>query len=135
MSGKDSGSGKPGIRRSRLHDTSYSDLVVARTPGRLLFVAGQLAFDEDRRLIQAGVTEQTERCLDVIEGLLVSEGGDLGNIVKITTFLINLRDYPEFDAVRSARFRDHRPASSAVAVAGLLFDAKIEIEAIAFLPD
>lgn len=121
------------IERFRSHDTNYSDLVSVAGPGQLIFVAGQLAFDEDRNVISGGVTEQANRCLDIIEGLLAKRSAGLAEVVKITTYLTDLNSYPAFDDVRRQRFGDHRPASAAVGVAGLLFGALIEIEAVAFI--
>ncbi|HLT95671.1 MAG TPA: RidA family protein [Acidimicrobiia bacterium] len=121
------------IDRYRSHDTSYSDIVAVPGTGRFLFVAGQLAFDDDRRLIEGDVTAQAHRCLDIIETLLRRHSAGLADIVKITTYLVDLEDYPAFEQVRRERFGEHRPASAAVGVADLLFGASIEIEAIAFV--
>lgn len=124
------------IDRFRTDETSYSDYVAVGDPGRLVFVAGQLAFDEGRQLVDGDVTAQAHRCLDRIEDLLVQAGGrGLQDIMSITVYLLRLADYPAFDQVRSARFGDNRPANAAVQVAGLLFGAQIEIAAVAFLPE
>jgi 2-iminobutanoate/2-iminopropanoate deaminase len=123
------------VKRYRTHNTSYSDVVTVAGPGRLLFVAGQLAFDNDRKLINGDVTAQAHRCIDVIEGLLDVHSATLSDVVKITTYLVDLDDYPAFDRVRHERFGVDRPASAAIGVAGLLFGASIEIEAVAFVAD
>lgn len=124
------------IDRFRADDTSYSDFVTVSGAGQWVFVAGQLAFDTGRRLIEGDVAAQAHRCLDRIEDLLIRAGGrGLEDIVGITVYLLRLADYPAFDRVRSARFGDHRPASAAVEVAGLLFGAQIEVAAVAFLSE
>ncbi|MGH8913599.1 MAG: RidA family protein [Acidimicrobiia bacterium] len=123
------------IHRSRTGDTSYSDIVTVSGPGRWAHIAGQLAFDENRRIVGTDVATQTHRCLDRIESLLNDAGGDLSNVVSITVYLTELEHYPEFDRVRAERFPEHRPASAAVKVAGLLFGALIEVAAVAYLAE
>lgn len=122
------------VERTRTGDTSYSDVVTVTGPGRWVHVAGQLAFDENRRVIGVDVATQAHRCFDRIETLLQDVGGNLTNVVSITVYLTELEQYPDFDRVRAERFPEHRPASAAVKVAGLLFGALIEIAAIAFVP-
>lgn len=123
-----------GVARFRTDDTSYSDRVLVAGPGSWLYVAGQLAFDADRHLIEGDVSAQTHLCLDRISDLVVGAGGNgLEDVVSITVYLLRLEDYPAFNEVRSERFGDHRPASAAVQVNGLLFDALIEISAVAFV--
>ncbi|HVR80223.1 MAG TPA: RidA family protein [Acidimicrobiia bacterium] len=124
------------IDRLRTGETSYSDSVAVSGPGTWLHIAGQLAFDDDRRLIEGGVAAQAHRCLDRIDALVVEAGGSgLANVVAITVYLLSLEDYPAFNRVRAERFGEDRPASAAVQVAGLLFGGEIEIAAVAFVPD
>lgn len=121
------------IERHRTNETSYSDVVIVDGPGAWVHIAGQLAFDENRQVVGKDIGTQAHGCFDRIEHLLRQHGGDLSDVVGIRTYLVNLEDYPRFDQVRAARFGEHRPASAAFQVAGLLFGALIEIEAVAFL--
>lgn len=125
----------PSLNRLRTDDTSYSDLVSTRGPGVVVYVAGQLAFDDNRMVVGATLAEQAATCFDRIETLLELVGGSLSDVVRITTYVTDLDSYSEFDAIRAARFGEHRPASTLVGVEALLFGALIEIEAIAFIPD
>ena len=122
------------VDQTRTNETSYSDLVAVRGTGTWLYIAGQLAFDDSRRLIEGDVAAQTHRCLDLIHDLVVGAGGaGLSDVVAITVYLLRLEDYEAFDDVRAERFRENRPASAALKGAVLLFDAQIEISAVAFL--
>jgi len=122
------------VDRVRTSETSYSDMVTVSGPGTWVHIAGQLAFDDDRRIVGIDVATQARQCFDRIESLLRAVGGDLSNVVGITVYLTELEHYPDFDRVRAERFPDHPPASAAVRVAGLLFGGLIEISAIAFVP-
>ena len=123
-----------GLVRISTNDTSYSDLVLLSGSGSMVYVSGQLAFDENRQIVGDTLSDQAGICFDRIEALLAQVGGDLNNVVRITTYLTDLEAYPDFDNVRAARFGESRPASTAVGVASLLFGALVEIEAIALLP-
>jgi hypothetical protein len=50
---------------------------------------------------------------------------------QITTYLTALDDYADFAAVRARMFGDTLPASAAVAVAALLGDVLVEVQAVA----
>jgi 2-iminobutanoate/2-iminopropanoate deaminase len=124
------------VERHRTHDTSYSDWVSTAGQGRWIHIAGQLAFDHDRRILAGGVEAEAHGCLDRIDDLVVEAGGTgLADVVAITVYMVSLDDYPVFDRIRGDRFEADRPASAAVQVAGLLFGGQIEISAVAFVAD
>ena len=57
------------------------------------------------------------------------------DVIKITTFLTDISNYPGFSKVRSETFPDSPPASSTVVVAGLVRpEFLVEVEAIVHLP-
>src|SRR6516225_7217527 len=53
---------------------------------------------------------------------------------SIKTYLTDLGPYAVFSRIRGEFFPKDPPTSTAVQVAGLLLNAKIEIDAVAFLP-
>jgi len=113
---------------------SYSDAVAVSGPGRWIQVAGQVGMDADGK-VEGDLAAQTHATLDNVEKVLAKVGADLGDVVKIVVYLTSLDDYASFSAVRAERFGDVLPASAAVQVAGLLLDAEIEIEALAFVAE
>lgn len=124
------------VERYRTHDTSYSDWVSTADRGRWIYIAGQLAFDDGRKIVTGGVEAEAHRCLDRINDLVVDAGGaGLADVVAITVYMVSLDDYPVFDRIRTERFGADRPASAALQVAGLLFGGRIEISAVAFVVD
>ena len=77
-----------------------------------------------------------QRLLDKFEHILKENGGTLANVVKVTSFVTDLREAPAAGEVRMKRFAGAFPASTQVQVAALgTPDLKIEIDAIAILPD
>jgi 2-iminobutanoate/2-iminopropanoate deaminase len=103
----------------------YTPIVRA---GDWLVVSGQLGL-RDGELVNGGVPEQLEQALDNLAALLAGEGASLADVVKTTVFLRHMDDYDRMNETYVAAFGDHRPARSAVAVAGLPRGALVEVEA------
>jgi 2-iminobutanoate/2-iminopropanoate deaminase len=115
--------------------TSYSNVVSAAGPGRLLFVSGQLPVDAGGAPVAGGMGAQATACLRAVVEAVRAHGGDAGNVVRIESFLTDLEAYGEFAAARAEVFGDEPPASVAVGVDSLLAGALVEVSAIAYLPE
>jgi 2-iminobutanoate/2-iminopropanoate deaminase len=71
----------------------------------------------------------------VVQGSLIfTAGTTLASVVKTTVFLKDMGDFAAMNAVYATYFPSAPPARSAVEVARLPKDARVEIEAIAVLP-
>jgi 2-iminobutanoate/2-iminopropanoate deaminase len=112
-------------------------LPVRRVPlgssGELLFLSGVVCHDEDAR---GNIEIQTRRVFVRIAKILEEHGASLVNIVKTTTFLVDLADYDCFNRVRVETFMDCKepPASTAVGAGSLLgLGTRLEVEVVAFV--
>ena len=103
----------------------YTPIVRA---GEWLVVSGQLGL-VDGTVVPGGTAVQVRQALENLAGLLATEGAGLGDVVKTTVFLRHMDDYDAMNEVYVAAFGDHRPARSAIAVAGLPRGALVEVEA------
>ena len=102
--------------------------------GNMLFIAGSTA--GGTAAAPGDIASQTEAILDKFEYILKENGGSLENVVKVTSFVTDLREAPAAGEVRLKRFAGAFPVSTQVQVAALgTPDLKIEIDAIAILPD
>ena len=102
--------------------------------GNLLFICGNTARGTAAETGTAAA--QTEAILKKMQVILKGNGASLSNVVKITSFVTDLRESPEIGEVRRRYFEAGLPASTQVQVAALgTPDLKIGIEAIAVLPD
>ena len=102
--------------------------------GNLLFLCGNTA--RGTAAEKGSAAEQTEAILQKMQKILETDGATLSNVVKVTSFVTDLREAPEMGEVRRKYFAGAFPASTQVQVAALgTPDLKIEIEAIAVLPD
>ncbi|WP_430391692.1 RidA family protein [Dyella sp. 20L07] len=98
--------------------------------GALVFLSGQLAFDEEGN-IEGDVAQQTTRCLQRLERVLADVGLTPYQIVKCTIWLRHEEDFAAFNGAYAAYFGTHKPARSTV-ISGLAIPAaRVEIEAIA----
>jgi enamine deaminase RidA (YjgF/YER057c/UK114 family) len=82
------------------------------------------------------ITAQSWFVLDRLRSTVAAAGGTLDDVVKLTQYFCNLRDFPIYNEVRAKFFRDP-PASTVVRVVELLPtpDILLEVEAIAHIPN
>lgn len=90
-------------------------------------VSGQIGLADG--VLVDGVEAQLDQILSNLDALLASHGLRREQIAKTTVFLVDMADYPTMNERYAAWFGEHRPARSAVAVAGLPFGALVELEA------
>lgn len=106
----------------------YSPIVEA---GPWLVVSGQLGAG-DGVIVPGGTAAQTAQAISNLAGLLAKHGASLVDVVKTTVFMADIADFAVVNEAYVAAFGDHRPARSAVAVAGLPLGASVEVEAWAY---
>jgi 2-iminobutanoate/2-iminopropanoate deaminase len=111
----------------------YTDAVRA---GGLLFVSGIVPVDDQGTLVGEGdVVEQTRHVFRNMELVLRAAGCTFADVVKVTTFLLDVNDRATINPVRQEVFGDARPASTLVEVSALAVPgALLEIEAVAAIP-
>ena len=93
--------------------------------GQVPTVAGEV--------VPGGIVAQTEQVIENIKAVLALAGCGLEDVIKVTCWLEDPRDFTSFNAVFEKHFVDHPPARSTVE-SRLMVDAKIEIDAIAWKP-
>jgi enamine deaminase RidA (YjgF/YER057c/UK114 family) len=118
--------------------SGYSNGVLADA-GKLLFIAGQIASNENQKIVSNDFVEQFDKALENVIAVVKAAGGDSSNIVRLVIYVTSKNDYRERTSEVGERYRKHMgkhfPAMVLVQVAGLLDDAaKVEIEGMAVLP-
>lgn len=101
--------------------------------GDLLFVSGQAAISPEGRVVGAGDFDaQAEQVFRNLERVLEAGGSSLADVVKVTIFLTDMRNFPKIVELRGRWFTEPYPADTIVEVRSLaLPELEIEIEAIA----
>ncbi|EGF77450.1 hypothetical protein BATDEDRAFT_14021 [Batrachochytrium dendrobatidis JAM81] len=107
----------------------YSQAVVANG---FVFTAGQIPLiTETMTILDGDVQAQTRLVLTNLKNVLEAAGSSFDKIVKTTVFLKDMNDFVKMNEVYSEMMGDCRPARSAVEVARLPRDVKVEIECVA----
>ena len=103
--------------------------------GRLLYISGQVAWDTDGQIIGKGdIRAQARQVFLNLQHVLQAAGGDLSNLMKITTYITNIEDFPAVAEARAEIFRGELPASTLIVVKSLFHpDFLIEVEGVAAL--
>ena len=102
----------------------------------LVFVAGQVGWDVTETIVGPGFVEQFEQALRNCVAVVESAGGAPADIVRLTLYCTNKRDYLARlkDVGQSYRrvMGQHYPVMAAVEVSALMEDgAVVEVEATA----
>jgi len=116
----------------------YSNGVLTDTGGRLLFIAGQVAWNQQQQIVSDDIVEQFDQALANVLAVVSESGGNANQIARLIIYVTDKNDYrarmKEIGERYRARMGKHFPAMVLVEVAGLLEDgARIEIEGIAVL--
>ncbi|MDO4428893.1 MAG: Rid family detoxifying hydrolase [Atopobiaceae bacterium] len=103
------------------------------TAGRLVFASGQLPIsrEDNRRLVDGGIREQTERVIDIIEDILSEVDCTLSDVAQTTVYLASLDDMAAMNEVYARRFSTPTPAGAVVGVNELPLGALIEMDCVA----
>ena len=101
--------------------------------GRLLYIAGQVAWDAGGNIVGKGdVRAQARQVFENLRGVLQAAGGDLSSLMKITTYITRIENFPAVAEARSAVFQGELPASTLIVVKSLFHpDFLIEVEGVA----
>ena len=106
--------------------------------GDLIFLSGAIGAlpgVSPPTLAEGGVIPETRQTMDNLAAVLEAAGAGWGDVVKCTVFLADMADYATFNEVYLEYFPEDPPARSALAAAGLAFDARVEVECIAAVPE
>jgi 2-iminobutanoate/2-iminopropanoate deaminase len=104
--------------------------------GDLLFIAGQVArpLEGGKTLVGSNEYEQTKQIFSRIKCICEAAGGSLDDIVKMTIFMVNIKNNTEVWRARREFFSGDFPASTLVEVRSLAGpETLVEIETIAYL--
>ena len=123
--------GAPGV----FDPPGYSQAIKVTGAQTILFLAGQVAYDKDGGAAHPGdFKAQARQVFSSVKALVEAGGGTLANVVKITTYVTDVRYRPDFRTVREEFFGAKGPASTMVEVSALAHpDYLIEVEAIAVI--
>jgi len=108
--------------------------------GSLLFVAGQIGWDKERRIVSDDFADQFAQALENVLSVVREAGGSPENIARLLIFVTDKDEYASRLRDVGSAYRQlmgkHFPAMTLVEVSSLLERlAKVEIEALAIIPE
>ena len=104
--------------------------------GNLVFVAGQGPLDpETGEVVNGDIEEQTVRTLEDLKIVLEDAGTSLQNVLNVTVFLSDINDFNRMNKIYAHYFGPDFPARATVQAGRLWSDIKIEIQAVACMPE
>ena len=123
--------GAPGV----YDPPGYSQAIKVTGAQTILFLAGQVPYAPDGTVNHRGdFTAQARQVFGAVKALVEAGGGTLANVVKITTYVTDVRYRMDFRVVRDEFFGQRGSASTMVQVASLSHpDYMIEVEALAVI--
>jgi 2-iminobutanoate/2-iminopropanoate deaminase len=101
--------------------------------GDFIFVSGQVAKDENGNMCVGNIEEETRWTLESISRILKLDGADLADVVKVTVFLADARNFGRYNKVFSEYFPDGRVSRTTVEARAVI-ECKIEMDAVAYKP-
>ena len=116
----------------------YSNGFLVEDNGKLLFIAGQIAWNKDQQIVSDDFVEQFDRALANVISVVTEAGGNPTNITRLGIYVTNKAEYLERTQEVGERYRKqmgkHFPAMVLLEIKSLLDErAKVEIEGIAML--
>jgi 2-iminobutanoate/2-iminopropanoate deaminase len=101
--------------------------------GDFIFVSGQVAKDADGNMCHGNIEEETRWTLESIKRILALDGADLSDVVKVTVYLEDARNFGRYNRVFAEFFPDGRVSRTTVEARAVI-ECKIEMDAVAYKP-
>lgn len=101
--------------------------------GQLLYISGQVARDTSGNIVgQGDAGAQARHVFQNLRQVLQAAGGDLKDLMKITTYITKIEDFPAVAEARAEVFQGELPASTLIVVKSLFHpDFLLEVEGVA----
>lgn len=113
----------------------YAQAVVLRG-GDLMVCSGQVAFNAERDIVGRGdLRAQTRQAFENLKAIVAKAGASMEDIVHLTVYLTETREFPRLGEIARQYLRDPFPAMTLIGVKELAWpDLLVEIQAIVGVP-
>jgi len=109
----------------------YSQAIIYKD---MIYISGQGAVDPSTNQLTTGTIENEARlALENIKIIMESAGSSLDNILQVSVYLADIREYARFNDVYRDFFNDPMPARTCVEVKQLPFGLRIEIDTVGYI--
>jgi reactive intermediate/imine deaminase len=101
--------------------------------GDFIFVSGQVGKDAEGNMVDGTIEEETRATIEAIQRVLAEDGATLADVVRVTTYLEDTRDFGRYNKVFAEYFKDAVLARTTVEARAVI-NTKVEMDAIAYSP-
>ena len=101
--------------------------------GDFIFVSGQVSKDAEGNMLVGSIETETAGTIEAIQRLIAQEGATLDDVVRVTTYLEDPRDFGRYNAVFKRYFEGAVLARTTVEARAVI-TTRIEMEAIVYKP-
>lgn len=101
--------------------------------GDYIFVSGQVSKDASGNMLVGSIEVETAGTIEAIQRLIAEEGATLDDVVRVTTYLEDPRDFGRYNAVFKKYFEGAVLARTTVEARAVI-TTRIEMEAIVYKP-
>jgi enamine deaminase RidA (YjgF/YER057c/UK114 family) len=101
--------------------------------GDFIYVSGQVAKDADGNMSSGNIEEETRWTIEGIRRILKLDGADLEDVVKVTVYLADARNFGRYNKVFGEYFPEGRISRTTVEAKAVI-ECKIEMDAVAYKP-
>lgn len=99
--------------------------------GNTAYLSGQIPLDPaTMALVEGGIEAQVEQVFRNLSAVCEAAGGTLGDMVKLTVFLTDLKHFAIVNDIMSRHFSQPYPARAAIGVSALPRDAMVEMDGV-----
>jgi 2-iminobutanoate/2-iminopropanoate deaminase len=111
-------------------------LAVLQGDGQIVHLKGQVSLDEGGQIIGAGdMRVQVRKVLENIRAVLASMGGEMGDVISLLQFVIDIERFMRAGDIRKEYFALPYPVTTTVEVRRLYHpDLLVEITGVAEIP-
>ena len=97
----------------------------------LVFVSGQIPLvPASMEMVSGGIEAQITQVFENLSAVCSAAGGSLNDVLKLTVYLTDMKNFPHVNAIMEQYFDAPFPARAAVGVAALPKDAEVEMDVI-----
>jgi enamine deaminase RidA (YjgF/YER057c/UK114 family) len=101
--------------------------------GDFIYISGQVAKDQNGNMCSGNIEEETRWTIECLRRILQLDGADLNDVVKVTVYLADGRNFGRYNKVFAEYFPDGRIARTTVEARAAI-ECKIEMDAVAYKP-
>lgn len=126
---------------SRRSDTHYAigrknpnlPFYPAVRAGDYIYVSGQVSKDADGNMLTGSIETETAGTIEAIARLIAEDGASLKDVVRVCTYLEDVRDFGRYNAVFTKYFEGAILARTTVEARAVI-STRIEMDAIVYKP-